>query len=249
VGDGSLQPGVNLPDLSQHGRIQKIKVLRAYESLLCRRTRIPQVGYNDPHDPDQGAGLLKASIFLETGIKIAKRRVKRIGIPDIRLELIWGYFGKAHFLGLIQYGAVGVGYLRNLGRRGNFFKKSCAQDVINLVGVDFDRVNPDDVPVHFLIEVAEGLQGLGDSSPAGGICCAAEVRNHDTGPGELVAVDGYEQVGERDFRKAVQIGVPDGYGPCRLEIGWQLVKKDEDRLTPQKLNPFVGLRRAKGAVA
>ena len=73
------------------------------------------MGNDEPHDPDQGAGLLKPAILLKTGVKIADRRVERVGVPDVRLELIGGDFRKAHLLGVVHGDAVGIGDFFDVG--------------------------------------------------------------------------------------------------------------------------------------
>jgi len=220
----------------------------ADQPLFSGCTGIPEVGNDEPHDPDQGAGLLKAAILLETGVKIANRRVEGVGVQDIRLELVWGDLRKAHLLGIVHGDAVSVGHRLDVGDGGRFLKDPGSQDMVDLIGVDLDRIDPDDVPVDLLLQIVQGLQGLGDGCTPTRIGRAGKVGDDHAGTGQFVAVDGNEQIGQGDFRQPVQIRVAHGHGPGCFEIRRQFIKENEHRFPLEKFYPLVGIRRFQGAV-
>lgn len=121
LGDDVAHPG-NLRELVAHLGDGQVEVLRANQENVVRRA-IPDGAQEARDEFDEAAGLLELLVLLEERDDVLQAWMERVGRGDLvgdRFRTTIGDFG---FGGFLQFLAVGVGDVVDLGLSGQGFKR------------------------------------------------------------------------------------------------------------------------------
>ena len=148
VGDGVLQGGVDLVDLGQGLAAVRIDVVGGDEAGVVAGGPDPR--HDDPHEPDQPAGLLEALVLLEAAVEVADGGMEGVRLGDLGGELLRRGVRHVHLPGLAHRLRIRFRHFFDLRLVRKGLEDALAQDPVELV-----RVHADGLQVH------RGAAGLG----------------------------------------------------------------------------------------
>ena len=224
--------------------VVQVDVVDGDQVPLVGLARFPEPRGDDPHQADQGAGLLETLVLAEAGVKVLDGRVERIaGLDELRKLL--GRLGRdVHLLGLADGLGVGLRDLGDIRLFGQGLEKPLAEDVIKLVGVDLHRGQVHRVPLGLVLEMAEDVGNLGAGLGIG----AQEVGEDDADVAKLPLGDGLEEVRQCGGGYPRKVGASHRDRLGVIEVRRQLVKQNKLGLALQQIDPRRPARGLQGRV-
>ena len=239
-GDGPLQVR-DVVDLVAH--------VRDVERQMLAADQVDVIGWPLPDGLDylsrelhQAAGLAEALVLFEQSDDVLDRGMERIGAVDLVSDLLGTFRDRLRLHRLREGLTVRRGdrvddrFVRKLA------EEALAQDLVNLLARQFDRNDRFRLAIGLLLHVVNGLAQLLRCAGVG----AGEVGDDDAAAFELEG--GREQVGQRERRDLGQRAAADDAGDGVVEIGRQLIEKDENRLVADQVDPVLLGRRLRSVL-
>ena len=242
MGDGVLQGRVDLVDLGQGLAASGIEVVGGDEVRIVAGG--PDPGDDDPHQPDQAAGLLEALVLAKAAVEVAEGGMEGVGLRHLAGELLGRGVRHVHLLRLAHRARVPLRDLADLRLVRQGLEDALAQDPVELV-----RVHADGLQVH------RGAAGLGFEVVERGpdprrprAVGRLEVGDHQADVAQLVPPDRDQEVRQRGGGDRGEVRVADALRGRVDEVGRQLVQHDDQRPAPEEVHPRGLARRGQRRV-
>ena len=234
VPDCVLQLAVDELQFRGDLRVVEVEVVRGDEHPLRGGPRLPQPGGHDASEADHGAGLLEPLVLPEAGIEVLQARVERVALGDGAGERGRILVGELRLAGLLEGFGVGLADRPAVVLPRQRLEHPLAEDVVELVPPQPDRLQPHRVPVRLRLQVAQHALDVPAGVRVGG---PGEVGQHQAGVRGQPPLHRPDEVRHGGDRHPREVRVADLRGVGVVDVGRQLVDQDERRLVAQQVPP------------
>ena len=161
MGNRRFQLAVDLLDFTDHFSVGKVEVMCADEIsgvglALNTCCPAPHPSGNNPHDADQGTGLLKPLVLLKACVQVTNRRVKRVTAFNVCGKLFRGRARDVHQSCSLERLGITLSDFTDFRFVRDFGEEPRPQNMVELVGIDPHGVNRHRKPNSLISQVFQG---------------------------------------------------------------------------------------------